>query len=74
MPDPDDSIVLYPRSVTCAICDDPACTGEHPLGDPWMSLPGAAMPEPSPLSAPEPSGLPHPKRRRSVPPERRDLD
>jgi len=74
MPEPDDCLEQSPRwrSVTCAICDDPACAGEHVLGDPWMSPPGAAMPEPSPLSAPEPSGLPHPKR--WIPPERRDLD
>ena len=34
MPD-DDSYIVYPRSVTCAICDDPACTGDHPIRDPW---------------------------------------
>jgi len=70
MPDPIELEFVWPRSVTCAICDDPACTGEHVLGDPWAATPG--IPEPSPLPVPEPAGLPQPER--WIPPERRDLD
>jgi len=67
MADPDD-LYSYPRSLTCAICDDPACTGEHSLADPWQgpSLP----PEPCPLPLPEPAPSVAP----FVPPFRRDLE
>jgi len=46
MPDPIELEFVWPRSVTCAICDDPACTGEHLLGDPPGGKPAANAPRP----------------------------